>query len=52
MFPLYHNQLTHRFVAVAGDTCVIDFAVTHDVMPEIKFMKGKREIKPGNRVSV
>ncbi|KAF6018856.1 unc-22 [Bugula neritina] len=35
---------------IDGDTCVVEFTVIHDVMPEVRFSKGKREIKPGTKV--
>lgn len=34
-----------------GDSVDIQFEVAGDYMPEIRFFKGKREIKPNNKVS-
>lgn len=32
-----------------GETVTITFAIDGDYMPEIRFFKGKREIKPGSK---
>ncbi|XP_067934437.1 twitchin-like [Watersipora subatra] len=34
---------------VEGETVTISFAIEGEYMPEIRFFKGKREIKPGNK---
>ena len=41
----------YPFNLSAGDKCEIKFEVVADKMAEFKFMKGKREIKPNNKVS-
>ena len=41
----------YPFNLSAGDKCEITFEVVADKMAEFKFMKGKREIKPNNKVS-
>lgn len=34
---------------IVGETASIVFDIVGDYMPEIRFFKGKREIKPGNK---
>lgn len=36
---------------IAGDSAEIEFTIEAATMPNIKFVKGKREIKPTNKVS-
>lgn len=37
------------FTHILGETVTITFEIAGDYMPEIRFFKGKREIKPGNK---
>ncbi|XP_067930808.1 twitchin-like [Watersipora subatra] len=39
-----------NITCIDGGSCLIEFTINHDVMPEIRFIKGKREIKPGKKV--
>lgn len=42
--------MLHALCFVAGEAGVVEFSIEASSMPPIKFMKGKREIKPSAKV--